>query len=346
MNILLIQLKRIGDLILTTPAIAALRQQFPDAKITLVVSRGSADLLPAIPNIDRSYIMQRNPADIGTLFGIVRSKFDVCVDFTRNNRSALLTWTSHANRRIGSHRIKRRTRLRHRAYNEFVPGRMRDQHMVDYNLSLLQPLGITDVSPAVRLVIPTEACHEAVEIRRKAKIEQPFVVFHPGSARPEKFWQAERWAEVMMTAMDRWHFTPVLTGATSPQEKSHLADIESRLPRPTGGSGPAVVDLSGKIDLLTLAALIAQARLLVTVDSAPMHIAAATGTPQIVLFGPTNPFHWRPRQQSALILQGASPTPVVDFAPRQERLPMKLISTQSVIDAMNSLLSMPTAQVL
>lgn len=346
MNILLIQLKRIGDLILTTPAISAIRQKFPDATITLVVSQGCTALLPAIPNVDQTYVMQRNPADIATFLAIARTKFDACVDFTRNNRSAFLTWLSWAEKRIGSHRIKRRSRFRHWAYNEFVPGRMRDQHMVDYNLSLLQPLGITDVSPPVRLILPAEICHDAVELRRKLKIEQPFVVFHPGSARPEKFWDPDRWAEVITAAMDRWHFTPVLTGTTSPPEKSHLAEVESRLPRPTGRSGPAVIDLSGKIDLLTLAAVIAQARLLVTVDSAPMHIAAATGTPQIVLFGPTNPFHWHPRQPTALILQGDSPVPVHEFAPRQDRLPMKLISTQTVIDAMDSLLSMPTAQVL
>jgi ADP-heptose:LPS heptosyltransferase len=223
---------------------------------------------------------------------------------------------------------------------------MRDQHMIDYNLSLLQPLGITDVSPPVRLIVPMELCHNAMELRRKLKIEQPYVVFHPGSARSEKFWEPDRWAEVITTAMDRWHFTPVLTGGTSPPEKAHLAEIEARLPRPSGVSGPAVVDLSGKIDLLTLAALIAQARLLVTVDSAPMHIAAATTTPQIVLFGPTNPFHWRPRQQTALILQGNLSSPVTDFAPRQDPLPMKLISTQALIDAMGSVLSMPIAQVL
>ena len=345
MNILLIQLKRIGDLILTTPAISAIRQKFPDATISIVVSRGCAGLLPAIPHIDRSYVMQRNPADIATFLAIARTKFNACVDFTRNNRSAVISWLSRADKRIGSHRIKRRSRFRHWAYNEFVPGRMRDQHMVDYNLSLLQPLGIINVSLPAKLILPMEVCHNAVELRRKLKIEQPYVVFHPGSARIEKFWEPDRWAEVITTAIDRWHFTPVLTGGTSPPERSHLADIESRLPRPTD-SGPAIVDLSGKIDLLTLAALIAQARLLVTVDSAPMHIAAATGTPQIVLFGPTNPFHWRPRQPKTLILQGDSPSPIREFAPRQDRLPMRLISTKSVIDAMSSLLSMPTAQVL
>jgi len=340
-NILLIQLKRIGDLILTTPAIGALRQKYPDANISLAVSRSCSALLPAIPHIDRTYVIERNPADLGAYLKIARTKFDVCIDFTRNNRSAVLTWLSRAKTRIGSHRIKRRTRLRQKAYNEFVPGRMRDAHMVDYNLSLLTPLGIHDVSPAVQLVLPLEACHAAVEVQRHANIEQPFVVFHAGSARVEKFWEPKRWAEVIISAMERWHVTPVLTGSTSPQEKSHIAEIEVLLPRPSGNTGPTVVDLTGKIDLLTLAALIAQARLLVTVDSAPMHLAAATATPQVILFGPTNPFHWRPRVGSAVILQGESLLPVHDFAARQERFPMKLISTQAVIDAMDSLLSMP-----
>jgi ADP-heptose:LPS heptosyltransferase len=108
-------------------------------------------------------------------------------------------------------------------------------------------------------------------------------VFHPGSARIEKFWQPQRWAEVIMSAMARWHVTAVLTGGGSAQEKAHLAEIEALLPRPTSDSGPGIVDLSGKIDLLTLAALIAQTRLLVTVDSAPVHLAAAVGTPQVIL---------------------------------------------------------------
>ncbi len=341
MNILLIQLKRIGDLILTTPAIAAIRQKFPEANISLIVSRSCAPLLPAIPFLHRSYVLQRNPADLGTYFTIAQNKFDACVDFTRNNRSAVLSWLSGADKRIGSHRIKRRTRVRQKAYNEFVPGRMRDAHMIDYNLSLLAPLGITDVSPPVQLVLPMESCHRALEIQRRVQIQQPFVIFHPGSARAEKFWDPARWAEIIVNAMQHWHVTPVLTGSASPGEKAHIAEIESHLPPPSGKGGPQVVDLSGEIDLLTLAALIAQARLLVTVDSAPMHLAAATDTPQVILFGPTNPFHWRPRNRSAVILQGESPLPRHDFVARQDRLPMKLISTQAVIDAMNSLLSMP-----
>ncbi len=76
-----------------------------------------------------------------------------------------------------------------------------------------------------------------------------------------------------------------------------------------------VIDLSGKTDLLSLAALVRKARLLITVDSAPMHFAAAWGTPQVVLFGPTNPFHWHPRSESAVILLGECDGPVSEFRP-------------------------------
>jgi ADP-heptose:LPS heptosyltransferase len=107
-----------------------------------------------------------------------------------------------------------------------------------------------------------------------------------------------------------------------------------------------VIDLSGKTTLLSLAAIVRKARLLVTVDSAPMHFAAAWGTPQVVLFGPTNPFHWHPRSDSAMVLLGGMDGPVTEFDPKQRAVPMNLISTESVIGAMGSLLSAPAAPAL
>ncbi len=95
--------------------------------------------------------------------------------------------------------------------------------------------------------------------------------------------------------------------------------------------------------MLTLAALIGRAQLLVTVDSAPMHLAAAMQTPQVVLFGPTNPFHWRPRESPVTILRGESPAPVTEFSPKQARAFMNQISTETVIDAISGLLPAPAA---
>ena len=330
MNILLIQLKRIGDLILTTPAIVALRERFPDAKITLVVARQSAALLPAIPSVDNR-LLANKPR---TWREIARGDFDYCIDLTRNDRSALLVLLSRARKRIVSFRIKVRSKIRTRIYNEFVEHRMRDMHTVDYHLALLEPLGISDASGAIQLGLPALAREKARELLNNYKIDKRFIIFHPGSARAEKFWEPQRWADVIDHAGKNYDVDLVLTGGMSPLEQSHLAEIKSNLRQP-------VVDLSGKTDLLALAALVAQAWLLVTVDSAPMHLAAATRTPQVILFGPTNPFHWRPRESLALIMQGTSTSPFTEFVPKQPRLPMNQISTQGVIDAMDSLLSAP-----
>jgi ADP-heptose:LPS heptosyltransferase len=119
------------------------------------------------------------------------------------------------------------------------------------------------------------------------------------------------------------------------------------LPPPTENSQTGrVVDLSGKMDLLTLAAVIARAWIVLTVDSAPVHLAAGLKIPQVALYGPTNPFHWRPRDSVALILQGDLSAPLQEFVPKQPRLPMKLISTLAVINAMNALLSTPDTETL
>ena len=159
---------------------------------------------------------------------------------------------------------------------------------------------------------------------------------HPGSAREEKLWDPARWAEVIEYFGRNNGIDLVLTSGPSHDEQAHIAAIKSKTQQ-------QIIDLSAKTDLLTLAALIGQARLLVTVDSAPVHLAAATRTPQVILFGPTNPFHWRPRESPAAVLHGESAAPVTAFSPVRPRLAMSQISTEAVIGAMDSLLSIHAA---
>jgi predicted lipopolysaccharide heptosyltransferase III len=338
MNILLLQLKRIGDLILTLPAISAIRESFPDARLTLVASNESAELLPAISTVDRILIAHRNLRDAALFLAVARKRFNYCIDFTRNDRSAFLAFLSRAQRRVVSYRVRDQSKTRARLYNEFVGNRMRDMHTIDYNLALVEPVGVRNASRAVRLQLPQVAHEKANRLRRDSKIGNRFIVFHPGSARIEKFWDAMRWAEVINHAGQNNDVDLVLTSGMSRLEQDHVIEIKTK-------TRMRIVDLSGRTDLLALAALIAQAGLLVTVDSAPMHLAAATQTPQVVLFGPTNPFHWRPRESPALILQGESANPLTDFTPFQPRFPMSQISTEAVIGAMDSLLSAPAAQI-
>jgi predicted lipopolysaccharide heptosyltransferase III len=330
-NILLLQLKRIGDLILTLPAIATLRENFPAAQITLAISSECADLLPAIPNVNRILLMRRNLRDVALFLGLVREKFDYCIDFTRNDRSSLLVFLSGARKRI-VYRRRDRFQKRARVYSDFVKVRKLAMHTIDYNLALIGPLGVRNVSRALRLELPQETREKANALRRDLKINQPYIIFHPGSARAEKFWEPQRWADVIEHARSGSQISVLLTGGASRAEQKHLRQVQGRLRQP-------VVDLSGKTDLLTLAALIEQARLLVTVDSAPIHLAAATQTPQVILFGPTNPFHWRPLESPALILQGESASPLTEFSAEQPCLPMRQISTEAVIGAMDLLLA-------
>jgi len=135
-NILLIQLKRIGDLILTTPAIAALHEKLPTAKISLAVSAACAELLPAISSVEDKLVVNK----ISDWLEITRSHFDYCVDFTRNDRSSLLTRLSGAKTRIASERRKQRSTFRSRAYNTFITAPLRQLHTIDYHLKLLEPL--------------------------------------------------------------------------------------------------------------------------------------------------------------------------------------------------------------
>jgi predicted lipopolysaccharide heptosyltransferase III len=336
MKILLLQLKRIGDLILTTPAIAALRKNYPDAHITLAVSNECAELLPAISNVDRVLIARRNLRDVAMVSSVAGKRFDYCIDFTRNDRSAFLTLLSGARKRIASYRVRDQSKTRARLYTDLVGVRVRDMHTVDYNLALLEPLCIRAASSAPHLDLPQTAHEKADALRRDWKITRPYVILHPGSARREKLWHATRWADVIDHFGQNNEFDLVLTSGPSADEQAHITAITKRMRH-------KITVLAGKTDLLTLAALIGQAQLLVTVDSAPVHFAAATHTPQVILFGPTNPFHWRPREGRALILHGKSGAPVTEFAPVRPRFPMSEISTEAVISAMDSLLSFRAA---
>ena len=336
-KILLLQLKRIGDLILTTPAVAALRDNFPDAELTIIVSSECADLLPAISNVDRTLVAQRDGRDLALFFSVALSRFDCCIDFTQNDRSAFLAFLSGARRRLASYRVREQSARRARAYTDFVNVRMRDTHTIDYNLALLEPLEVrAAASSAPHLELPQMAHEKADALRRDWKINKPYIILHPGSARLEKLWEAERWAQLIDHFSGNTEIDLVLTSGPSPEEQTHIAAIKNKVRQ-------QIIDLSGKTSLLALAALIRDARLLVTVDSAPMHLAAATGTPQVVLFGPTNPFHWRPRESPVLILQGKSAAPATEFVPAQPRFAMSQISTEVVISAMDSLLSLRAA---
>jgi predicted lipopolysaccharide heptosyltransferase III len=338
-KILLIQLRRLGDLILTTPAISALREHLPGAQIALAVSHECKSLLPGIQGLQNTFLTKRGLRDLSTWMQIRRTHFDCVIDFTGNDRSAWLTVLSAAPHRIVSDRLKIKSKFCARFYNEFVDCAMKQMHTVDYGLALLRPLRISAAANDPVLDLPAAAKERAAAIVRDQIHNRPFAIFHPGSARVEKFWEPDRWSQIIEFAASELGLLAVLSGGANNPERAHLAAIREKLQT-------AVLDLSGQLDLLALAALLEHARLLVTVDSAPMHLASATGTPQVALFGPTNPFHWRPRSSPAAILFGDSPEPLRHFQVPESKRSMNQISTATVIDAMRSMLAAPAASPL
>lgn len=337
MRILALQLKRIGDLILTTPALAALRQVKPEAQITVAAYGAAAALLPALPDLSAGVVF--GPGRGWTPWQqVLTGPWDAVLDFTGTDRSALATAFSRAPRRVTFEWVRKK-RLRSLVYNGFVDSAVRTAHTADHYADLLEPLGVKRADlPEPRLAIPSASAADATKRLVAAGIACPSVLIHPGTARPEKYWLPERWAEVISHIRNTLGLDCVMTGGTDPFEKAHLAEIAASVSRQAGTPRGAFTVFSGTLDLLTLAALAQKARLVVSCDTAMVHFAAAFRTPQIALFGPTNPFHWRPRHPSAVILSASRPdAPVTEFEPRMKGAPMDRLSTELVIHATDSL---------
>ena len=334
MKILVLQLKRIGDLVLTTPALAELRRQFPDAQITLAVTDGCADLLPAIPSIDQTLIFKKRGFSTAFWKWLLFTRFDVCLDFTGNDRSAFFTVLSKARERIGFEWMKH-SKVRDLAYNRFINSAVRDFHTVDHYLHLLRGLECHHPQTHLSLSLPDAARQAAAELIKF----KHYVVIHPGTARIEKYWEPERWATVIRHIHEKFGLECVLTGGADAFEQAHIARIQNTLEKPC-------IDLSGKIDLLTFAAVIAQSHACLSCDTVAVHLAAAFLIPQVVLYGVTNPFHWRPRHPRAVVISAAHPdAPLTDFNPRMKGEPMSAISTEAVLLATDAVLAEPVPKV-
>jgi ADP-heptose:LPS heptosyltransferase len=283
--------------------------------------------------VDETLVHARHGQNAEMWTRLVLRHYDVCLDFTGTDRSALFAVLSKAGRRITFESVQRSC-FRRVFFNEFIASSVRENHTVDHNLHLLRGLNLPMPAHApIMLHLPEWALRKAGQLLEEAGIAagSPFILVHPGTARPEKYWPADRWAEVIQWCEANLQMPCVLSGSADGHEQTHLAAIKKACP------ALAERDFSGRLDLLTLAALTRNASLVLTVDSAPMHLAGAFGSAQVALFGPTNPFHWRPRHERAIVLQADGPVGPPEFRPQHPGGPMTQISTHAVIDAILAL---------
>lgn len=320
-RILVIQMKRIGDLILTIPAIQVLRRARPDAHIAVATLGAAGQIVPAIPGIDEHLDYQKKRPNLALWSELAFGNWDTVLDFNGSDRTCLMSFLTGADKRA-TYTKRARSRLRSLVYTHLSDASLKDYHTIDHLIALGEaidiPLDREGAPEAVRLNLP-EADLAAAE---KINLER-FAVIHPGTARPEKYWPADRWAQVIDFLAAEHDLPTVITGGSDPDELRHLDKILSSLRSDT----PPPLVLAGELSLLETAGVISRCELALGVDTAAMHLAAAFEKPQIVLFGPTDPAFWGPRHQNATIV-----CPPGEFEQVEERR-MTDISVEAVVAA-------------
>ncbi len=338
-NILVLQLKRIGDLVLTTPAVSALHAS--GARVTLVVEGACASLLPAIPGVAEGLVYSRKGGNRALWRRLSKRGWDVCLDYTGSDRSALMGWFTRTPRRITFSWVQKRL-LRRLAYHQFVDSSVRQSHTCDHYLDLLHPLGLERGDGLPSLDLPRAAREQAASLVAASGISGSYVLLHPGTARPEKYWPAEYWAEVI-ARLRRLGLAVVISCGPDSFERSHVHAIE-RLVAAQGAETASLVKVISPPDLLTLSALVEKARFIISCDTAVVHLGAAFRQPQVALYGPTNPYHWRPRHDRAVVISAIQPdAPLHGFLPKMGGAAMEKIPPSTVLHAVEHLLTLPRA---
>jgi ADP-heptose:LPS heptosyltransferase len=328
-RILLLQLKRIGDAILTAPAFSLVRQTFPNARLTLALSGATAQLGPAFCDVDELLHYRPGKPNVKIWSRLITGRFDKCLDFSGSDRAALMARLSGATDRMGYRKFAEGKRGRQAAYTALCDASVRDLHTVDFHLALAQMITGTGSRPqSSGFTLPGSS--QAVAAVTAAAGER-YAVVHPGTARTEKYWPAERWAQVIAHLQQTHQLPCVLTGSLNDaEEAAHLQEIQLL-------TGSPLQNLAGQLSLIDVAAVIGGSAIALGVDSAAMHLAAMLEIPQIVLFGPTNPFHWRPRHEDATVLLAGDASPNVQtFQTKHNPAPMADLSTQHVCHAIDA----------
>ena len=194
-RILVIKLRYVGDVLLTTPVLSRLRESFPKAHLAMLVNPGTDDVVRDHPALDEVLILERG--NLARQWSFVRDlrwrRFDLVVDLTDADRSALLSWLSGSPMRLG---YNSEGRWRGALYTQVVAADRFAMHTVRYHLRAMEALGLAGSPPAPLLTVAPEARREADRLLQKAGVDgaRPFVCLHPGARWWFKAWPAERFA--------------------------------------------------------------------------------------------------------------------------------------------------------
>ena len=294
-KILIIKPSALGDIALTLPVLASLRAAFPDAHITWFIRPEFVPLLENIPGLNDVIIFHRkrlgkwwcNPRQFAALMRLFaelrKGRFDLVLDLQGLFRTAFFTWLTGSRKRFGMKTAREFATL---FYTDKIDLDADSIHVVDYHRKILAAAGARTIVNDSNLFPTTQDDERVRQLLKDRNVPlRNYVVLITGSAHDSKCWPIEKFAALADRIGERFDARIVAAGVAA--EKPTVA----RLVELAGGR---VVDLAGQTDIGTLVAMLAGARLVVSNDTGPAHIACALDVPVIIIFGPTNPSRIRP----------------------------------------------------
>ncbi len=283
-RILITRTDRLGDVVLSTPVIRAVRRAYPSAYIAFMVRPENKDVVIHNPDLDEVVIYDKNGSRRSFLqtllfaLSLRKKRFDTALALHPENRTHIIMFFAGVPRRIGYDR-KLPWLL-----TKKIPHRKQvgDKHEVDYNLDMARKAGF-EIGEADRIpyIVTSDKDKKMIDATLKTcGISGDIIAFHVGASCPSKRWPVERFAEVADELYTKYKCDIVLVGGDDTEELSG---------RMTSLMRSKAVDLTGALLLGELAEFLSRCRLFISNDSGPVHVAAAVGTPVISLFGRKDP---------------------------------------------------------
>ena len=292
-RILLVNMAGLGDIVMMTPAVRAIKAAYPDASLELLTIDRSKDLAEGIEGIDRVhsvpiYYRFAGPAALWkffrTLLALRRERFDALVNFSLVSSRGGLLKTGLINRvvKAGLSSCRVQKGLGKAGDFTFYEDLIEKKSSVALSSSLLAPLGLALRDTGINYVLSGEDKETvAKELAAMGVSGKPLIGFNPGAFRPSRRWPPEYWRKLAALLLEKYPAAlVVVTGSPGEKELADSLRVSDR-----------VVPLAGKFTTRESAALYSRLDLFITNDTGPMHLAAAVGTKTVCIFGPGD--HWR-----------------------------------------------------
>jgi len=292
-RILVVRTDRIGDVMLSTPVIKALKVKYPHAYIAMMVGPHAKDIVEGNPYLDDVIIYDKDvkhkswQRSVKFTLNLKKKKFDLAVLLHPTNRVHLVAFFAGIKRRIGYDRklgFLLTDRIAHtKQYGE--------KHELEYNLDLLKPLGIEveDKSLFMPIRKESEEWVDALFLEAGIRGTDKLLALHPGASCPSKIWPNNRFAEVADRLVDKYGFKVLLVGGA--KDVTLAGNVAQHMLH-------EAINLSGKTSLSQLASVLKRCELFISNDSGPVHIGSAVGVAVISIFGRSqkglSPKRWGP----------------------------------------------------